>query len=65
MLFNRFSVHTAEVHQIAVQGIDSIGAKWGAVAGAGCRLGCEMRGELWHYSAFAATGCSHVCAFQR
>ena len=41
MLFNRFSAHTAEVHQIAVQGIDSIGAKWGAVAGAGCRLGCE------------------------
>ena len=41
MLFNRFSVRTAEVHQIAVQGIDSIGGKWGAVAGAGCRLGCE------------------------
>ncbi len=43
MLFNRFSAHTAEVHQIAVQGIDSIGAKWGAVAGAGCRLGCETK----------------------
>lgn len=41
---NRFSVHTAEVHQIAVQGIDSIGAKCGAVAGAGCRLGCETMG---------------------
>ena len=41
MLFNRFSVRTAEVHQIAVQGIDSVGGKWGAVAGAGCRLGCE------------------------
>lgn len=40
-VFNRFSVRTAEVHQIAVQGIDSIGGKWGAVAGAGCRLGCE------------------------
>ena len=43
MKSNRFSVHTAEVHQIAVQGIDSIGAKWGAVAGAGCRLGCETQ----------------------
>lgn len=49
MMFNRFSVRTAEVHQIAVQGIDSVGGKWGAVAGAGCRLGCET--------------CEWVCTF--
>lgn len=50
MLFNRFSVRTAEVHQIAVQGIDSIGGKWGAVAGAGCRLGCETgQGKAFNF----------------